>query len=184
MATIALQPVRPVQSAVGQQPWLMEFPEAATQKFKAGYAVYLAATGITLCAANPAKILGFAADDAHNDATAGTHKIGVYIAHPSSVFAGNLVVSGNANGNNVAPTRVAVTQALLGLSYGLNLDGTNFIATVDTSDTGSSKERVTVIGPVEAYGVSDPSEGVLGDTGARVLFTVMPAYSQLYMLSS
>jgi hypothetical protein len=183
MATIALQPVLPVQTP-GPEEYVMEFPEAASQTFKKGYPVYLAATGITICAANPAKILGFAADDAHNDGSAGLHNIGVYIAHPSTIFAGNIVVSGNANGNNVAPTKAVLAQAQLGLSYGLNLDATNMIATVDTSDTGSSKERVVPFAPLNAYGQGDPSEGGMGDTGARVLFTVMPAYSQLYMLSS
>ena len=182
-ATIALQPVRPVLSAVGQEPWLMEFPEAASQTFKRGEAVYLTTTGVAICAANPGKILGFAAEDGHNG-TAGQYKIGVYIATPSTVFAGNLVTSGNANGNNAAPTGATTATALMGLSYGVNIDGTNHQTTVDTSNTGSSHERAVVIGMVESYGISDPSEGVLGDIGGRVLFTVMPAYSQLYMLSS
>lgn len=180
MATIALQPVRPVVTPLGADV-LMAFPEASSQTFKAGEPVYLASGGVTICAANPAKILGFAADNASG--TAGT-LIGVYLALPTTVFAGNLVQSGNANGNNTTPAGVASSQALLGLSYGLNIDGTNHITTVDTSDTGSSKERVVPFAMLNAYGQGDPSEGILGDTSARVLFTVMPAYCQLTMLSS
>ena len=180
MATIALQPVCPVITASGEDV-IMSFPEASSQTFKVGEPVYLASGGLTICAANPAKILGFAADNASG--TAGT-LIGVYLAVPTTFFAANLVTSGNANGNNVAPAGAVTAQALLGLSYGLNIDGTNHITTVDTSDTGSSKERVVPFAILNAYGQADPSHGILGDTGARVLFTVMPAYCQLTMLSS
>ena len=184
MATITQQPVTPSMSAVGAEPSLLELPEGASETFKKGMAVYLASDGVTVCGANPGKILGFAADDAHNDGTAGTHKVGVYLALPGTIFEGNLVTSGNANGNNASPTGATTAQALLGLSYGINQDGTNFLTTVDTSDTGGGKERVTVLAMAEQYGVDDSYRGTLGDIGARVLFTVMAAYSQALMLSA
>src|SRR5438067_1753625 len=90
MATVADDIFLDVQKRGGGTPDVISFAEAATQTFKKGWVVYLVNGLVTDVASDtPALILGVAAEDAHNDTTAATHTIGVYLASDTNVFAGN-----------------------------------------------------------------------------------------------
>lgn len=128
-------------------------PEGATQTFKKG-APLIASGGYLVVAAADATsgIIGFAEEDAHNDAVAGTHSIGYTPALPHVVF--EAVLEDQANFNHVS----AVTNRFV--KYALQTDPVSLAWFLDENDTGNGVGLVVDF--VDA----------VGTTKATVLFIV------------
>jgi hypothetical protein len=82
-------PFRAVKTLSGMSIPAHNFPEAATQTFKAGAPVTLTAGYIAETGTDGAKILGIASRDGQN-APVGVRNQVVILAHPDTVFLGNL----------------------------------------------------------------------------------------------
>lgn len=105
MATAPRVAIRPLKSMTGMPIAEEGFPEKATQTFKAGALVFLDGTGfLTECAdSDPALIMGVASRDGQNGTNNGDKTQVVYLAHPSTLFVGNMDTSaseGNGTGAN------------------------------------------------------------------------------------
>ncbi len=66
------------------RPEILKRPESASQTFLAGDLVFDDAGYVTVCGADPAKILGIALEDAHNDASDGDHSIDVLVLNANT----------------------------------------------------------------------------------------------------
>lgn len=166
MATIAKRPVKIAFTLHGGPPLSRTYPEAASQTFKKGEAVYLDGSGhVAEYTASiddgTQRFLGFAAQDGHNDTTAATSDCAVDI--PSGV-----VYEGNVTSNG-SDQVTAITQ--VGTLYPMYQDTSNSLIMVDIADTGAQGDWVRVIG-------LSPRDAV-GDTNGRVLFTIVPAALQV-----
>lgn len=89
-----LVPVKALKRKDGTPPTIQYFPEAASQSFVAGEAVYIDSNGRIAEFDGTAdngtqRFLGFAAEDASN-AAAGAVDVGVYVADDETIFEGNL----------------------------------------------------------------------------------------------
>lgn len=142
------------------------YPEAASQAFKLGEAVYLDGSGnvAEYTAAvddGTQRFLGFAAEDGHNDTVAATSRVGVYLAF-GTVFEVNVTSAGSDQ---------ATAKTQVGALYPMYQDTTNNIIMVDIADTAGQGDwlRVLDISP----------KGTVGDTNGRVEVTVVPAAVQV-----
>lgn len=160
MATISIDRMEVARTISGNSPQTLSFLEAASQTFKKGDVVSFNVNGyVVVGASNEPRILGVAAEDAHNDSAAGTHSVIVWIACDDTVF------RGNSNS----------TTALLdqGRAFRLTTSSTKWV--VDkTSDAGGASlanRRVIVLR-------LDPRDAV-GDTNGRYEFQFHPSYSAL-----
>lgn len=93
MATQKQIAISPVGTISGNSPELRAFPEAASQTFVAGEAVYLNGSGYlaeftSAVDTGGQRFLGFAAEAGHNDASNGTYDIKVYIGNGDTIFRG------------------------------------------------------------------------------------------------
>lgn len=162
MATIAQQSMIVAFTISGNAPRVQSFPEAASQTFVAGEPVYLSSGYVTECGDDPSAILGIAADNAHNDSTAGKYSVGVYIPDSDMVFEANIYGGGNLT---------AITD--VGRSMGIYRDTTNSKLYVDKGDTHN--HRVVVVGLSK--------KDAVGDTYGRVLVQFEQKYLQLGITS-
>lgn len=157
--------VRPVYSLTGGTPLAKSYPEAASQTFVKGEPVYLSSGYVTAFDASADNgtqtFLGFAAEDAHNDAANGTHDVMVDLGF-GNVFEANV----SSNGSDQV---TAVTQ--VGTKYPLYHDSTNSIVAVDIADTGGKIDCAIVI--------DVKPRAAVGETNGRVLFTLAPAALQV-----
>lgn len=165
MATQVLRPIRPVKRRDGGAITIEYHPEAASQTFKAGEPVYIDGNGrvaeFDATADNGTqRFYGFAAEDGHNDATAGTHKVGVYKADDDTVFEGNIYHTTEGN----AVTAQTDLGTLLPLKH-LPSQGSG-IAAVDKENTAGKIDCCRIVGFSER-----PGEAV-GDTYGYVQFIV------------
>ena len=154
------------QTLHGGPPITRSYPEAASQTFKKGEAVYLDANGrvaeyTATVDDGTQRFLGFAAEDGHNDTTAETHECIVYLGF-GNVFEANVT----ANGSDQV---TAITQ--VGTLYPLYQDTTGSRIAIDISDTGGQGDwaRILELSPRDA----------VADTNGRVLFTLVPAALQV-----
>src|SRR3990167_1263936 len=132
MATKNKVPLVCAQSLHGGPPLSRVYPEAALQTFKKGEAVYLDGSGdvAEYTAAiddGTQRLLGFAASDGSNDATAGDIKVEVYLGF-GNVFEANVTSAGSDQ-------ITAKTQ--VGTLYPLYQDTANSRVAVDIADTAS-----------------------------------------------
>lgn len=135
------------------------YPEAASQTFKAGEAVYIDGNGrvaeFTLGVdTGGQRLLGFAAEDGHNDTTAGTHDVGVFVG-PDNEFEANVTSNGSDQ-------TTAISQH--GVKYPLYHDTTNSITAIDIADTGGTLDCARVIKVDERK----PA----GETNGRIRFSL------------
>ena len=151
MATIALQSV-----CIPTNARISNYPEAASQSFKKGQAVYLSSGKVTVCASDATLIAGFACQDASGVTDT---EIAVAIAEPGTVFEMNIYHSTPASAIT-AITDVAV-------KYGLYVAGSK--SHCDKGD--GTNTRFLVVG-------LSPKDNV-GDTYGRVLVEVLRPYCQL-----
>ncbi len=150
----------------GGPPIQQEFPEAASQTFKKGEAVYLDGYGsvaeFTLGVdAGGQRWLGFAAEDGHNDSTAGNSKCAVYLAW-GNVFEMNVTANG-------ADQATAITQ--VGTLYPLHHNTTDSISQVDISDTAGTLDSLRVM--------KVDSRAAAGETNGRVEVMVIDSAVQI-----
>ena len=151
----------------GGPPITKPYPEAASQVFLKGEAVYLDGSG-NLAEYTAAiddgtqRFLGFAAQDA-----SGTTGAACSVTLPwGTVFEGN-VCTGAGNDQITAKTQVGNA----GTSYALYENATLNIVQVDIGNTGGQIRAATII--------EISPKGAVGDTNGRVLFMLVPAATQV-----
>jgi len=176
MTTQALKPISVVGTRSGNSPEMIEVPEAASQTFKKGEAVYMVsgyATEFTATVetdgSGAIRFLGFAAEDAHNDASAVANgvKVKVYVANDDTIFEGN-IYHGTA-----ASAITAVTDFDASILYPLKQlasQGDGMVA-VDKEDTANHIDACQIIG--------FKPEHAIGDIYGRVRFIVAAAARHL-----
>lgn len=167
MATANKSAVTVAQTLHGGPPMVVTLPEAASQVFLKGEAVYLDGSGnvaeyTTAIDDGTQRFLGFAAEDGHNSSPAATNNVQVNLPW-GTVFEGN-VCTGAGNDQITAKTQV-------GSPYVLNENATLNIVQVDIGNTGGQISAVRIVG------ISP--KGAVGDTNGRVLFVVIPAATQI-----
>lgn len=166
MATISKVPLRVVGTLHGGPPLSRVYPEAASQTFVKGEAVYLNGSGhvAEYTAAiddGTQTFLGFAAQDGHNDTTAATSTVEVWLGF-GNIFEANVTSNGSDQ-------TTAITQ--VGGVYPLYQDTTNSRVAVDIADTGSQGDWCRILELSE--------RDAAGDTNGRVRFTLVPAALQV-----
>jgi hypothetical protein len=149
----------------GGAPVAKTYPEAASQTFKKGEAVYLDGSGnvaefTASVDTGSVRFLGFAAEDAHNDSVAANSSVSVDIPVPGTVV--ELNVTSNGSDQVTAKTQI-------GTRYPMYQDTTNSIIMVDIADTG---------GQIDCFIVKE-IVGTVGDTNGRVRCTVDPVALQV-----
>jgi hypothetical protein len=141
------------------------FPEAASQTFKAGAPVFVSAGYLQTCGADPTLIMGVACGDGQNQASAGLKQQLVDLAHPLTIFAGNLD-DGSGTTTSAATDR--------GKMYGIAVHASSGKWYVDSTDV--TAKRVVIWDFWD--GAQDGSSQVVGDTLAWVFFQFDPQYFQ------
>jgi hypothetical protein len=165
MATAPRIEFQAVKPLVGLSIAQESFPEAATQTFKKGACVVLTAGYLGECGAAPALIMGIASRAGQNGATAGAKSQSVYLAHPDTLFLGNLDNGVTGTGTTAAANR--------GASYAvIKHPGTGKWAV----DNAGVAHRVVVWGFWD--GVQDGITMALGDILGWVYFQFDPVYFQ------
>src|SRR3990167_2213998 len=119
---------------------IKRYPEAASQTFVQGEAVYLDGAGrvAEYTAAiddGTQRFLGFASEDGHNDTTAATHDCGVYVGADNE-FEANVTSNGSDQ-------TTAITQ--VGTEYPMHHNTTNSVIQVDISDDASQIDCCRII---------------------------------------
>lgn len=163
MATAPRIAMRAVKTLSGLSIPTQDFQEKASQTFKVG-AVCVLTTGYVLEAgADPTRILGIARLAGQNLASDGLKNNIVELAHPDTVFLGNMDTSAS-EGNGTA------TQADMGVKYGIFKHSTNGTWYVDKTDTTNTR-----VCPFRIF-----DNDTAGDTIGRVLFTFFAANCELF----
>ncbi len=167
MATANKGAVIPVYTLHGGPPFQKTYPEAASQTFLRGEAVYLDGSGnvaeyTTALDDGTQRFVGFAAEDGHNNSTAAGSNTAVYIPW-GTVFEGNVCTAAGAD-QVTAKTQV-------GTAYVLFENATLNIVQIDISNSASQISAVRL--------VSISTRGAVGDTNGRVEFVVIPAALQI-----
>ena len=153
----------------GGPPLQLWYDEAASQTFLKGEAVYLDGAGnvaefTTALDNGTQRFLGFAAGDGHNDTTAATNRIGVYILDPGTVFEAN-VTTGAGSDQVTAKTQI-------GSIYRMNHNTTLSIVQIDIGATGDNIECFRIVG--------FSTEKDVGETNGRAWVTAVGFTSQLH----
>ena len=167
MATAPRIAITPVKTLTGLSVPQESFQEAATQTFSKGALVRLASGYLTECGTDPVLIMGVASRDGQNGAAAGDKSQAVYLAHPDTLFKGNLDTSGS-EGNGTT----AVTDR--GKNYGVAKASSGGTWYVDKTD--QTNKRVVVWDFWTA--VQDGVNMAVGDTLGWILFQFDPQYFQ------
>lgn len=174
MATVAKDIVIECQKRGGGTPDVVSFAEGASQTFKKGWVVWLVAGYVVDPASDtPSLILGVAAEDAHNDAVAGTHQIGVYLALDTNVFSANVLQTGLADH--------VLVQGDIGTQMGIQRDTTNNRIFLNASVIGGANARVFTYELAQNQSATPNSASGpfgVGDTNVRLTFTFLEKFSQ------
>jgi len=164
MATTANISMAQCASHYGAVPTPRTYPEGATQTFVEGEIVVMSAGYLIEIASNtPTALIGVAAEDAHNDATAGTHEVSVNLASEGTLFKANLKTTGLASYVSLAADQGRVA--------GILRDTTNSIVVLNAAIVGGASAIVFM------HGV-DTSLSAIGDTNASMIFEFLPTYVQ------
>lgn len=159
MATAPVIPIRPVRSLTGLSYPRQAVPEAASQTFLLGALVVVTSGYLVECGADPALILGVATSAGHNKASANLVKNTVVLAHPDTLFVGNLDDSGSLGTGVTAATDRFLT-------YGVAKRSSSHWY-IDKADTTAKRVRI--------FDFWD--EDAVGDIGGRVIFKFVGAAS-------
>lgn len=167
MPTANKSAVIPCSTLHGGPPIQRTYPEAASQTFLRGEAVYLDGNGrvaeYTLAIDDGTqRFLGFAAEDGHNNSTAGAKTCAVYLPW-GTIFEANVVTGAGLD------QVTAITQ--VGTAYELYEDASLNIVTIDIGNTATNISAVRIL--------AISSKGAVGDTSGRVEFVVIPAACQI-----
>lgn len=124
-------------------------PEGASQTFKKGAPLVFSSGYLVVAPSAPIDtddaIVGFAAQDGHNDSTDGTHQMPYYVAGgPHLIFEGVLI-------DKVAETH-ALVATNLGLAYAIDVDADGYWY-LDENNTTKPVARIVEI--VDAIGTSN-----------------------------
>ena len=138
-----------------------DFKEAASTTFKAGAPLVVASGYANECGADPALILGIATKDGQGGATAGAKSQTVVVAHPGTIFLGNL---SNSADNAVT----AQTDIMTG--YGIAKHSGTGKWYVDKGDTSAKR--------IQVWDFWLQDKEVIGDIRGRILFTFDPDICQ------
>ena len=159
MATIAKRAIDVAKTISGNPARMLSFPEAASQTFKKGAVLTFNASGYVIVSAsdNPTRILGVAAEDAHNATSDGDKKIMFYVADDDTVFLANLSDS-------------AVT-ALTDRGRDCGIKNESGTWTVDKTATKANSRLIIC----DLHADYDTVEAV-GDTNGRVHFQFFSQY--------
>lgn len=155
-------------SETNSQPFTITFAEAASQTFKKGEVVYLAAGLVTEIASDtPANIIGIANQDAHNLSVAGVpddpaRSVSVTLAPQINIFAANVKTT------SLADHVLLVSD--LGRVMGIQRDTTNSKVFLNAAVVGGANGRVFTLRTAQNTDV--------GDTNGRVLFVWLPGFIQ------
>jgi hypothetical protein len=150
-----------------------EFPEAATQTFKAGAPVVLQAGYLQECGANPPLIMGIASKDGQSGASAGAKAQVVFLAHPDTLFIGNLDASAAGTGVGAATDR--------GKMYGITKYASGGKWSVDTDKAAAATRRVVIWDLWDEVISGTTGSATLPawtDTVPRVVFSFDPQFFQ------
>ena len=169
MATQNKQPVAVAYTLHGGPPITKVYPEAASQTFVKGEAVYLDANGrvaeyTSTIDDGTQRFLGFAAEDGHNNSTAGGSSCAVILPW-GVVFEGNVCAAAGAD------QITAITQ--VGTAYVLFENATLNIVQIDISNSANQISAVRIVE------LSSRGSALAGDTNGRVMFVVIPAAIQI-----
>jgi hypothetical protein len=164
MSTQALTPIRAVKRRSGGPVTIQYYPEAASQTFKAGEAVYLVSGKVTEFTDGvdngSTRFLGFAAEDASGVTD---QKVGVYVPDDDLVFEGNIYHG------TVGSAVTAITDVGTLLPMKILASQGNGMVAVDKEDTASKIDCCRILGiPLR------PGDAV-GDTYGRVEFIIEAA---------
>ncbi len=152
-----------VASEANAPPFSITVQEGALQTFKKGWIVMIVAGYCVDCASDtPGTIYGVANEDAHNDATAGTHQISVSLANTVNVFAGNALEAALADH--------VLVQADIGVTMAIQRDTANNRVFLNASTKAGANCRVFTLRTGQNTDV--------GDTNGRLLFVFLPNFSQ------
>lgn len=164
MSTIANAIMEQVASHYGAVPTPRTYPEGASQTFVEGEVVVMQSGYlIEIASDTPGALIGVAAEDAHNDSTAGTHSVSVLLASEGTLFSANMKTTGLANYVSLAADQ--------GRVMGIQRDTTNSMVFLNAATVGGSGAYVFV------HGV-DTSDSAIGDTNARMIFEWLAARVQ------
>ena len=167
MATAPRIVPRALKTLTGMSIPRESFPEAASQTFKKGALVYLVAGYLTECPADPTLIMGVATEAAHNT-TAGLYNIVIELAHPDTLFLGNIDTQASEGAG-------ATAAADVGKMYGVkSLAASPYQWYVDKTDV--TNKRVVIWKIWDA--VQDGVPMAVTDTIGWVVFSFDPAYFQ------
>jgi hypothetical protein len=154
VSTQVITPIEVVRTISGNSPFTLALPEAAGQTFKRGALLTLGVNGFVIEAAspNPLRILGVAAEDAHNYAVVDSvnNLIHLWVADDDTIFRANLT------------TGQVSTNFDTGMAFGFIKVGDNW--TLDNSLTSATHATFRAIGII-----NDPRHA-LGDVQAWVHF--------------
>ena len=118
--------------------------EAASQSFKRGAPLVWSSGYLAEATSGAAvDIVGFAAEDAHNDSSAGTHDVAYYPTEQCPTFIGKLAAASDHT----------LAQTDLGTAYGLASTSSKWY--VDYDESSSSHKSVTVVRLIDAVGTSN-----------------------------
>ncbi len=168
--TLNIEPMEFFRTVDGGPPFIMTFPEAASQTFKKGAPVKLVAGYVTALTSSETAgaqlLIGVADEPGHNDDTAGTHSVKVVIADNRTIFIASLDASQVA----------AYTD--IGKSYGIATDPTTGHWTINKSaGPPATANRHAIIIALSPY------PGDITDIQPRVLFRFHPVVLQLLATS-
>jgi hypothetical protein len=167
--------IRPVKTLNGTATPRQNFPEALSQTFEVGSPVVLNSSGYLVeCSANPPLIMGVASRDGQNGSANGSKDQAVYLAHPDTLFVGNMDNGGTEDsGVGLASDR--------GKMYGITKHASNGTWYVDKNKAAAATRRVVVwdlwdeIISTNTGGATEPA---WTDTIPRVVFAFDPAFYQ------
>ena len=149
-------------SLTGGPPVSRTYREGASQTFRKGEMVILSGGFVVVAGADPALILGFAAEDAHNSTPAGRDEIAVDLALPLTAFIANIF--------HPTAASAITAQTDVGALYGITTVANKTY--VDKSKTLAAAVRV-IISELD-------SRDAVGDRFGKVVFCVLGQYCQLH----
>jgi hypothetical protein len=146
-----------------------DFPEAASQTFKKGAPVFLNVGYLNEVGTDPKLVMGVATRDGQNGASAGSKTQTVELAHPDTLFVGN-IDNGGSQGTGVT----AATDR--GKMYGITKHAASGKWHVDNAKAVGATSRVIVWN--FWLTAQDGANQVIGDTLGWVVFSFDPQYFQ------
>jgi hypothetical protein len=168
VATQPRIPFRAVRTLSGTSVPCEAFPEAATQTFAIGAPVYLLDGYLQEVGTDPKLIMGIARGAGQSGATAGAKTQVVDLAHPDTLFVGNMDSAAGGAGVTAANQR--------GRMYGITKHSGTGYWSVDSAKAVAATSRLVIWN--FWLNAQDGATQAIGDTLGWVVFSFDPAYFQ------